>query len=274
MIKNKKIKGLVAPVLALSLLSLPSFALAENNSIETTTKQESKTNQGKVFSEKEIAAIDKEVDRIFIASKGNKDEVKKFLESKGIKHIKRVSQPQPEKSADLMSTQSTQAYYESSMDFYRIDAYKVKVVANVELTSPIRETSPSSKDRLAISWDSAIQNKSSEVFNFVTDGGKSKSDYSGIMAKAESGTGAMAFSINDGTFYLDYVRSAYVNVTFTDPKSQIGTGPYTTYYTRYKHTYGSGTTSWRVGFPFSIEVNGSTSESIDDYADDLAQYAP
>lgn len=265
----------ISVLAALSLLLVPIGVAAEGK--QNTNMQQQK-NQEKIFTQEELDLIDKKADEVWVKSKGDKDAVKAYLESVGIKHLKREvtdKKTSSNGSTQDVSIQST-AYYRVYMDFYRVDAYKVKVWAYMENTGSGPDTYPSSKDRLGMSWDAAIQNKSSEAWNFYSYLGYDKSVYTtGVMAKAESSSGALAYWINDGPLeQWDYVKSAYIQLTFSDPKNAIGTGPYTTYYARYKHTYGSGTTSWSVGYPWTIQVSGSTQETIDDYADDLAQYAP
>jgi len=242
----------------------------------------------KALDNEKLSKIDKKADEIWVKSGGDIDQVKEYYESVGYVHEKRASYNK-QSANDIqgdVSILATPATYNLTMDFYRTDGYTVKVWANVKLANSLYyENNPASDDRLAISWDKDIQNKSSEVYNFLTKNSKQKGDLANpndIMVKAESAPNAVSYRIRDGKFYDilpgDYVDSAYIQVTFLDPQLELGTGPWTYYYSKYKHTYGtvSSTISWEVGYPWSIKVSGtsSTTESIDDYASDLGQFGP
>lgn len=181
----------------------------------------------------------------------------------------------------------TNPAYTITMDFYRTSAYYVKVIANVSISSDYTwESTPGSLDKLVVAWDKDIQFRSSDTYNFLTYRGNNKSNFAAneIMTLAKAQPDAIAYSVKDGLINLgtlngsDFVTKAYCNITLGDPKNAIGTGPWTTYYADYLHTYGSTSTAlgWSIGFPSGITVTNSstTTENYKEYGSYLNQYGP
>lgn len=228
--------------------------------------------------------IDKKADEIWVKSGGDSEKVREYYESLGYKYEGRSKQQNDTNEFEIMGFEDNYNIY---MDFYRIDAYTVKVWTYMELVNEWGyEIRPATWDRLGLSWNPSHNNKSSEYFNYYTKYGYTKADFNvnELMRKSDSTVDTISYSIKDGIHHYnpagngDWIKKAYIQVTFTDPYFKIGEGPWTYYFTKYVHTYDDPTRALTlsVGLPDVIKVSWTTTptEKFTQFSEDLGQFAP